>query len=104
MSTPKDTDTRSSDAERVVDNPAQSRFELDLGEAVAVAYYKVDGDRIALLHTEVPQELSGRGIGSRLAEGVFEALRERGLAVVAKCPFMASYASQHPEYARMLVG
>jgi len=104
MNTPKDIETRSSGAERVVDNPAQSRFELDLGEAVAVAYYKVDGDRIALLHTEVPQELSGRGIGSRLAEGVFEALRERGLAVVAKCPFMASYAARHPEYARMLVG
>ena len=104
MSTPKDTDTPSSGAERVVDNAAQSRFELDLGEAVAVAYYKVDGDRIALLHTEVPQELSGRGIGSRLAEGVFEALRERRLAVVAKCPFMASYAARHPEYARMLVG
>lgn len=104
MSTPKDTHTRSSGAERVVDNPAQSRFELGLGEAVAVAYYKVDGDRIALLHTEVPQELSGRGIGSRLAEGVFEVLRERGLAVVAKCPFMASYAARHPEYARMLVG
>jgi predicted GNAT family acetyltransferase len=104
MSTPKDTDTPSSGAERVVDNPAQSRFELDLGDGVAVAYYKVDGDRIALLHTEVPQELSGRGIGSRLAEGVFEALRERGLAVVAKCPFMASYAARHPEYARMLVG
>lgn len=104
MNTPKDIETRSSGAERVVDNPAQSRFELDLGEAVAVAYYKVDGDRIALLHTEVPQELSGRGIGSRLANGVFEALRERGLAVVAKCPFMASYAARHPEYARMLVG
>jgi predicted GNAT family acetyltransferase len=104
MSTPKDTDTPPSGAEQVVDNPAQSRFELDLGAAVAVAYYKVDGDRIALLHTEVPQELSGRGIGSRLAKGVFEALRTRGVGVVAKCPFMASYAARHPEYARMLVG
>ncbi len=83
MSTPTDADTPSSGAEQVVDNPAQSRFELDLGEAVAVAYYKVAGDRIALLHTEVPQELSDRGIGSRLAEGVFEALREHGLGVVA---------------------
>ena len=104
MSTPKDTDTPASGAEQVVDNPAQSRFELDLGEAVAVAYYKIDGGRIALLHTEVPQELSGRGIGSRLAEGVFEALRDRGLGIVAKCPFMASYAARHPEYARLLVG
>jgi predicted GNAT family acetyltransferase len=30
--------------------------------------------RPALLHTEVPQELSGQGYGSRLAHGVFEAL------------------------------
>ena len=104
MSTPKNTDARSSGTEQVVDNPAQSRFELDLGEAVAVAYYKVDGDRIALLHTEVPQELSGRGIGSRLAKGVFESLRTRGVGVVAKCPFMASYAARHPDYARLLVG
>jgi uncharacterized protein len=90
--------------EGVVDNPAESRFELDLGEAVAVAYYKLDGDTITLLHTEVPEELSGRGIGSRLAKGVFETLQTRGLRVVAKCPFMAAHATRHPEYARMLVG
>jgi predicted GNAT family acetyltransferase len=87
-----------------VDNPAESRFELDLGEAVAVAYYKLDGDTITLLHTEVPEELSGRCIGSRLAKGVFETLQTRGLRVVAKCPFMAAHATRHPEYARMLVG
>jgi hypothetical protein len=104
MSTRKDTDTGSRAAHGVVDNPERSRFELDLGEAMAVAYYKIDGDRISLLHTEVPQELSGRGIGSRLAKGVFEMLRGRGLGVVAKCPFMAAYAARAPEYARMLVG
>ena len=104
MSTRKDTDTGSRAAHGVVDNPERSRFELDLGAALAVAYYKIDGDRISLLHTEVPQELSGRGIGSRLAKGVFGALGTRGLGVDAKCPFMAAYAARHPEYARMLVG
>lgn len=105
MSISKNTDQAPpGDQAVVVDNPARSRFELDLGEAAAFASYKLDGDRITLLHTEVPQELSGRGIGSRLAKGVFEALRERGLGIVAKCPFMASYATRHPEYARLLVG
>jgi len=94
---------RSQSAE-VVDNEAQSRFELDVGEGVAVAYYGHEGDAITLLHTEVPQELSGRGIGSRLAAGVFDTLRARGAKVVAKCPFMARYAARHPEYAQMLVG
>jgi predicted GNAT family acetyltransferase len=89
---------------QVADNPRKKRFELPVGDALAVAYYKDENGRIVLLHTEVPQELSGRGIGSKLARGVFEALRARGGRVVAKCPFMAAYAGRHPEYAGMLDG
>ena len=44
------------------------------------------------------------GIGSKLAEGVFEHLRGNSSRVVAKCPFMAAYASRRPEYAAMLDG
>jgi uncharacterized protein len=88
----------------VVDNEAQSRFELNLGQAVAFAYYKRDGNTVTLLHTEVPQELSGRGIGSRLADGVFRSLLGRGDRVIAKCPFMAAYVARRPEYAEILAG
>ena len=81
-------------------NPAMSRFEMPLGDgALAVAYYKVEDVRVVLLHTEVPQELSGLGYGSRLAHGVFEALRRDGKRVIAKCPFMSSYAARHPSTA-----
>ena len=60
--------------------------EMPLGDgALAVAYQKVEDGRIVLLHTEVPQE-SGLGYGSRLAHGVFEALRRDGKRVIAKCP------------------
>jgi len=89
---------------RVVDKPEENRFELVVVDTVAVAYYQIEGDRIVLLHTEVPQEFSGQGIGTKLAEGVFEQLRARGLRVIAKCPFMARFASHHPEYAKMLDG
>lgn len=89
----------------VRDNTAMSRFELPLdGGAVAVAYYKVEDGRIVLLHTEVPQELSGLGYGSRLAHGVFEALRRDEKRAVAKCPFMSAYAARHPEYGGLLDG
>jgi predicted GNAT family acetyltransferase len=88
----------------VVDRPEKSRFELPVENEVAVAYYRLDGDRITLTHTEVPQHLSGQGIGSRLAKGVFETIRARGQRAVAKCPFMASYATRHPEYAGLLDG
>ncbi|MGX9430229.1 MULTISPECIES: GNAT family N-acetyltransferase [Bradyrhizobium] len=81
----------------VRDNPAMTRFEMFLGDgALAVAYYKIEDGRVVLLHTEVPQELSGLGYGSRLAHGVFEALRRDGKRVIAKCPLMSSYAARHP--------
>jgi hypothetical protein len=89
---------------RVIDNPAAKRFELAIGDGLAVAYYKIEGDRFVLLHTEVPQELSGQGIGTKLAEGVFEQLHAAGRRVIAKCPFMARFASRHREYAKMLDG
>ncbi len=99
-----DARSTSSGGDEIVDNEAQSRFELDLGQAIAVAYYKRDGDTITLLHTEVPQEFSGRGLGSRLAGAVFRRLRQRSARVIAKCPFMATYATRHPEYADILIG
>ena len=86
----------------VIDRPEKHRFELPVADDVAVAYYEREGERITLTHTEVPERLSGQGIGSRLARGVFEELRASGGRVVAKCPFMAGYASRHPEYAALL--
>ena len=88
----------------VIDRPDQSRFELPVAGHGAVAYYHLDGDRVTLTHTEVPQHLSGQGIGSRLAKGVFEALKGSGRKVSAECPFMAAYASRHPEYAALFDG
>ena len=86
----------------VIDHPEKSRFELPVGDEVAVAHYRLDGDRITLTHTEVPRHLSGQGIGSRLAKGVFESIRASGRKAVAECPFMAGYAQRHPEYAALL--
>jgi len=88
----------------VVDNPAEHRFEMTIGDDVAAAYYTEKDGRIVLVHTEVPQHLSGHGYGSKLARGVFEHLKAQGRRVVARCPFMASYAVRHPEYADLLDG
>ena len=87
----------------VVDNPTHHRFELPVGDAIAAAYYRFEGDRVVLVHTEVPQQLSGQGIGSRLAEGVFALIRESGRKVVTESSFMAAWASRHPEVTDLLV-
>ncbi len=86
----------------VIDNPAQRRFELPVAGATAIATYDVEGDVVVLLHTEVPRELSGQGVGSRLAQGVFELIRGSGRRAVTKCPFMAEWVNRHPEHADLV--
>jgi predicted GNAT family acetyltransferase len=88
----------------VVDHPEARRFELAIGEDVAAAYYRIEGDTVVLLHTEVPQRYSGQGIGTRLAEAVFDEIARTGRKAAAKCPFMSRFATRHPEYSRLIVG
>ena len=62
------------------------RFEIAGGGAVAfVEYERSGGGRIALLHTEVPEALSGQGVGSKLVRGVRDALRADGAKVEPRC-------------------
>ncbi|MGE3146470.1 MAG: GNAT family N-acetyltransferase [Pseudorhodoplanes sp.] len=82
----------------VRNNEAASRFELETGGHVAVAHYELSGNVIAFTHTEVPQALSGQGVGSRLARGALEQVRARQLKVVAQCPFIAAYIGKHAEF------
>ena len=63
----------------VVENPGQNRFELTLDGGTALVAYRHDGERLVLVHTEVPSQFAGQGVGSRLAKGVFELLRHFGV-------------------------
>ncbi len=86
----------------VRDNPAASRFEMAIGDAVAFVEYSRAGDRIALTHTEVPEALSGQGVGSKLVRGTLDAVRAEGSKVVPRCEFVAAYIERHPEYRDLL--
>jgi predicted GNAT family acetyltransferase len=86
----------------VYQNTDDNRFELDINGAVAAAYYELAPGVITFTHTEVPAELNGRGIGSKLIKGALDAVRAQGLKVVAKCPFVGAYIAKHAEYADLL--
>lgn len=82
----------------VRDNTVSHRFELEIDDEVAKAWYRRQGNVVTFTHTDVPAALSGKGVGSRLAKGALDAVRAAGLKVVAKCPFIAAYLKKHPEY------
>ncbi len=81
----------------VRDNPQRSRFELDADGHIAFSNYRRDGNTITFMHTEVPKELEGRGIGSALVRGELEIARAQGLTIAATCPFVRAYIAKHPE-------
>ena len=82
----------------VIDNAAKSQFELQTDGATAIIGYSRAGDIISLDHTEVPDALAGRGIGSALAKGALELLQARKQKIRVRCSFIAKYIEKHPEY------
>lgn len=81
----------------IVHVPSQSRFELEVDGAVAVLTYEQGEGEVSLLHTVVPPEHEGRGVGSRLAEAAVRWAQEQQLEVVPVCSFVQGWLARHPE-------
>lgn len=87
---------------QITDNTGRGRFEMPIEGHIAFVTYRRSPPTIALLHAEVPQELEGRGIGSKLAKATLDHVRAEGLKVVPRCSFIAAYIQRHPEYQDLL--
>lgn len=81
----------------VRNNEAEHRYELEVEGQLALAAYRLGDGRITFTHTEVPDALEGRGIGTRLVEAALDDARAQGLKVVPACPFVKHYMDKHPE-------
>jgi len=81
------------------DNTEAHRYELPVGEALAVVTYNLSGQNLMITETLVPEALEGQGIASRLARHVLDDARSRGLLILPVCPFFSAYLQKHPEHA-----
>ncbi len=86
----------------VNNNVEKHRFELEVEGHLAAAYYERSGNVITFVHTEVPPELGGKGVGSTLVRGALDQVRAEGLKVVAQCPFVKAWIGKNPVYADLL--
>jgi uncharacterized protein len=82
---------------KIDNNSLGNRFEAMVNGGLAVLDYRVEGETIFLLHVEVPPAQQGQGIAGKLSHAALEFARDRGLKVVARCPYIAAYARRHPE-------
>jgi hypothetical protein len=76
---------------------------LDGEHAGELVFRDRGGGVLALLHTEIDPARQRRGLGSELVKGALDDVRERGLKIVAICPFVEAYLRDHPEYADLAV-
>ena len=86
----------------IVNNKAQHRYELAVDGHIAATYYKIDGNIITFVHTEVPPELGGKGIGSKLIRGALDQVRAEGFKVIPQCPFVKAFIDKNADYQDLL--
>src|SRR5215472_8618231 len=90
-----------SDPDKVIDNTAESKFELAADDDARLEYRR-RADRLVLVHTEVPETLEGHGIGGKLVQAAVDRAIRDGLTVVPLCPFARAWLERHPETASIV--
>lgn len=86
----------------LINNTTDRRFELKIGELTAFIEYRQTPDHITLIHTEVPQELEGKGAGTAIIEKTLDYIEKNNLKLVPLCPFVVTYLKRHPDWKRVL--
>jgi predicted GNAT family acetyltransferase len=87
----------------LTDNPAASRYELHVhGKLAGFVDYRLRGEAISLVHTEVEPAFQGEHLATHLARYSLDDARKRGLAVLPFCPYITSWIKKHPEYAELV--
>ena len=81
----------------VVHLPEQSRFEVAGSPEPAVLVYDTSDREVSLLHTIVPVEMEGHGVGSDLVEAAIGWARAEQLDVVPVCSFVQSWLTRNPD-------
>ena len=87
---------------KLYNNEDNNRYEFHFKEYRPFIQYRLRGNTIVLLHTEVPDELEGQGIGTELVKSVLADIRSRGLKLKPYCPFVKSFINENPEWKDLL--
>ena len=91
-----------SNSTTVTNDPATGRFEAHTEHGVAHLKYIARGNVLDLVHTEVPPDAEGHGIGAALAKAALDHARAKGLKVIPSCPFVRTFIKRHGEYADLV--
>jgi predicted GNAT family acetyltransferase len=83
-------------------NEDQHRFEMNIDGEYAVINYRQTDDVVNLIHTEVPEELEGKGVAAALVTKTLQYLDDHQLKMMPLCSYVQNYLHRHPEWCRIV--
>jgi predicted GNAT family acetyltransferase len=75
----------------VINDTKNGQFEIRKDDNLAYMTYRINDDKLYIMHTEVPEAQRGGRIAATLAEYAIDYAKQANLALVAYCPFMRTY-------------
>ncbi len=78
--------------QEIIHDREEMQFRLALEEGFAVVNYVERDGKMRLIHSEVPFEMRGKGIGKELVEKTFDHILEHGEKAVAVCSYIKAVA------------
>lgn len=85
----------------LVKNEKENRFEMNVDGNIAIIVYKEYPGKIALLHTEAPPALEGKGAATAIIEKTLDYIEKNKLKLIPLCPLVVAYLKRHPEWNRL---
>jgi uncharacterized protein len=83
----------------VRDDRDRQRFVVEVDGGAGHLDYEIESDRLTLIHTEVPDELGGQGLGEQLVRAAVARATAEDLTIIPKCPFARRWLRRHPDVA-----
>lgn len=80
----------------VVDEVENSRFVTTEDGLGGELTYSADGDRLVLLHAEVPPTLRGKGVAAHLVQAAIDRARRNGETIAPWCGYTRRWLKEHP--------
>ena len=77
-------------------------LELPKGLEAYVEYIANEQNELMLVHSEVPYQLRGQGIGEKLVLKTFEKLTEEGYTAKAICGYIRKVAVNHDKWNKII--
>jgi predicted GNAT family acetyltransferase/glutaredoxin len=86
----------------IVHDKENNQYTLDINGELAKVTYQLRNDKMYLVHSEVPYNLRGQGIGKVLVEKTFEKLTNEGYKAVAMCSYIKTVAKRSEKWQNII--